>query len=835
MVTLATPITLMFTDMVGSSAAKRAIELGPDASTRDRAYLASIQARHLQLVRSAIAEHNGKEVMTIGDAFFVTFENPADAVRCAASIQKELRSHPIDTGQGPMKLRIGIHIGTPEYFENSWHGVDVDTAARAESAGSPEQVIVTEAVRKAVGNLPDITFRPLGTFFLKGVGNVKLWDADYSQQGIRQPLSLSNEQKRRNRATTLVIALLVVAALAAGGVWEWHLQRQAAILAAAAKSSIILADFQNRTGDPIFDATLNRALVIQFEQSPVLQLVSQQRLRQSMQYLDKSPDAPLTPAAVREIGIREGIKAYLAGSIARLGNGYIIEVEAHDISTGDDIVTEEARASDKEHVQAALDRVATKMRSRLGESLGSIQELDTPLGQATTPSLDAFRAYALGDAEHEKGHDVPQAFAHYQQAVKIDPNFAMAWARMGVIALNFGQHNKALEYFGKAYALSKNVSERERLYIAGHYYQYGLGDLPKAIATLQLAARTYPLDFSNPVNLGIAYAANGQMEEYLSEFKKAVNANPHAAIAQDDVMGAELTLDKLQDAAATLANMKQLGLDDGTTYVLQEQFTLDFLKGDQAGMQQTVARTEGRPDQFQIVSSLALAQEFEGRYREARASWERAQAQAEALKARDLEASILLSSITGRANLGQCDSAARQIQTALTLDKSKDTLKQAAFTAALCNDGEIALPILADLAKTYPSDTLINQVTIPQSRAALALAAHSPEDALHTLEGSNKFDLVSPGAYLRGLAYLELHDGADAIPAFRAATQYRGAAFLCCQNYPLAQLGLARAYAMTGNTEEAKKAYQSFFTTWNSADPSLPQLVAAKRELAALR
>jgi class 3 adenylate cyclase/TolB-like protein len=833
--TARTTITLVFTDVVGSSAAKRAAALGADASARDRAYLEGIQTKHLRLVRSAVAEHSGKEIMTIGDSFFLTFEDPADGLRCAAAIHQRLHAQPIDTPSGPMQVRIGIHIGAPEYFENSWHGTDVDTAARTQSAGSPGQIVVTGAVRDAVGDPLDIKLRSLGTFALKGVGNVKLWDADYDQHGLRRPTVPSREQQRRRRVFTNAALILIALVLAGGVGWRWRQDRQAAILASAAKQSIMVADFENKTGEPVFDHTLTDAFTSQLERSPVLRLVSQEHLRQSMKYLRKSPQDPLTPEVVREIGIREGVKAYLAGTIAKLGGGYVVTVSARDISTGDDIVSEEAEASDKDHVLTAVDKVATAMRHKLGESLASIRKLDTPLGQATTPSLEAFRAYALGDVAHETGHDIPQAEGYYRQAVAIDPNFAMAWARLGVIFLNAGEHDKSLEYLTKAYQLSKNVSEHERLYIEAHYYQHGLGDLPKTIATLKLATQTYPRNMDNYINLGYVQEAYGQLEQISSSFAEAVTIDPKAATAQDDLLGAQLALDKAADAESTLANMKEAGIDLGRTLHLREVLMLDFLKGDSAGMQQTVKATQGHIDDFAMTASLALTQEFSGHYRAALASWERAQRQVAVLGVRDVQAAFLLYSVSGRAMAGNCDHAATQVKAALKLDKNQETLQLGAFAASLCNAGEVALPILADLAKAYPSDTLVNQVTIPQSRAALALAAHQPGKALEQLEGSERFDLISPGAYLRGLAYLELHDGQNAVTAFRAATRYRGAALLRNQNYPQAQLGLSRAYAMAGDKTMAKTAYENFFTTWKTADPGLPQLMSAKTEFATLQ
>ena len=510
-----TPLALVFTDMVGSSAVKRAETLGADASARDHAYLEGIQAKHLHLVRTAVAEHKGKEVMTIGDSFFLTFEDVVDAVRCAAAIQQRLRAFPIDTPTGPLQLRIGIHIGMPEFFENSWHGTDVDIAARAESAGSPQQIVITEAARAAAGPMTGIALRPLGTFRLKGVGDVKLWDVDYDQHGPRPAAMASNESRhKRNLIAAAVAGVVLVAALGFAGryLWQQHKVKQeiAANASVLTKDSIILADFENKTGEPVFDTTLTQAFAIQMEQSPVLNLVSQQHIRQSMQYLGKSPDDPITPAIAREIGEREGVKAYLTGSIAKFGNTYIITETAQNTATGDDIASEQAQAADKDHVIEAIGKVATAMRARLGESLSSIQKLDTPFGQATTPSLEAFRAYALGDVEHEKGLDLPQAEGHYRQAIELDPNFAMAWARLAVVYSNSGEPGRALPAYAKAFALSKNVSERERLYIQGHYYGDALGNIEKDIETLELASKTYPLNPDFPINLGAALSSAGQ-------------------------------------------------------------------------------------------------------------------------------------------------------------------------------------------------------------------------------------------------------------------------------------------------------------------------------------
>ena len=647
------------------------------------------------------------------------------------------------------------------------------------------------------------------------------------------------ETPRKNGLVIAAIAAVLI--VIAAGFWFWRGHRspaapagQNAAVVIGEKDSIILADFVNSTGNPVFDTTLNQALAIQLAQSPMLNIVNQQHLRQSMKYLGKSSDDPLTPAIAREIGEREGVKAILTGSIASLGKDYVITLNAQATATGDDIASEQAQSPDVEHVLDALDRAATAMRARLGESLSSIQKLDTPLGQATTPSLEAFRAYALGDVEHEKGLDLPQAAGHYQQAVELDPNFAMAWARLGVVYSNAGQTGKALEYYTKAYSLSKNVSERERLYITGHYHLNVTGDMGKVIDTLELSIRTYSHEFDNLVNLSVAYSLIGRYEDALAYSRKAVAMQPDDAIAQENMLSDFMALNRFDEAREQVKKINALGIGDSTE-VLQLVFLLDALVGDTAGMSRIQTRVAGRPDEFLITAIKASVEEYQGQYRAAQTTWQSAANQAAELKAPDAEASWLLFLVSGRGVAGMCLEAESGVKRALSIDKTKPTLRQAVFTASICGDKKTAEPILKDLARKYPEDTLINGLTIPESNAFLALSDHRPQDALSELEKAKAYDVASPGAYMRGLAYLDLHDGPNAVIAFKRAVELRGAALsLFYQTYPQSQLGLARAYAMQGDKEHARQAYQAFFDLWKNADQDLPQLIAAKKEFAAL-
>ena len=356
------------------------------------------------------------------------------------------------TANGPLKLRIGLHVGRPKFFENSWHGTDVDTAARAESAGSPQQIVVTETARHHLGEMNGIHLRPLGTFALKGVGDVVLWDADYDHSGIRQPQVLSLEAQRRAshmkllwRAGYAALFLLIVFA----GLYSFRKHQNNKF---TERDKIILADFDNKTGDPVFDATLKEALSIQLEQSPYLQLVGDQELHADLRYLNQPTEQRITPELARELGQREGIKAYISASVANIGTSYVVSINAINTATGDAIGRAQAESPDKTHVLTAVATAATSIRAKLGESLASVQKLTTPFMDVTTSSLEAFHAYSLGESAHEKSSD-PEAVTYYKQAIDLDPNFAMAYARLGVVYGNFGQIGKAREELAKAYDL----------------------------------------------------------------------------------------------------------------------------------------------------------------------------------------------------------------------------------------------------------------------------------------------------------------------------------------------------------------------------------------------
>jgi serine/threonine protein kinase/tetratricopeptide (TPR) repeat protein len=603
---------------------------------------------------------------------------------------------------------------------------------------------------------------------------------------------------------------------------------------ATKKDSLILADFVNHTGDPVFDTTLNQALQIDLEQSPVINIVSPQHLLQSVKYLGKPEGTPVTPAIAREIGEREGIKAIITGTIANMGKEYVITLSAQNTATGDEIVSEQAQAPDKEHVLDALGKAAAAMRGKLGEDLNSIKKLDTPFGQATTSSLEAFRAYALGDKAHAKAQDIPEAEGHYLRAIELDPHFAMAYARLGVVFFNSGQVTKATNYFAKAYELSKDVSEREKLYIAGHYYSVVEGNLPKVVETLQEAIQAYPGQIDNYININVIYMTLGQYEQGLPYAQKAVEIDPQDSIAAENLLADYISLGRIDDVKKELERTEKLDLNSSTGDLVI-YMVAHFLLGQPQEVQRVMAKIAGRPDEFLATQTLATTQQYSGQFRLAAATMQRAAEQAARAKAPDAQAGLLLEEETARGLAGLCGSGG-VVRQALALDKSRQTQASAALAAATCSDGKFALPLASELAKKYPQDTLIQDVFGPLSKAFVALAAGHAQEAIDAAEPAKPYNTNYPASYVQGLAYLQLHDASHALGAFQTAARANAGSITNWWAPYLAQLqlGLARAYAMGGDKASAKKSYEAFFATWKDADADLPMLVAAKKEYAAL-
>ncbi len=831
-----TPITLVFTDMVGSSAAKRGGSPGEDAAARDKAFLDVVQSRYLHVVRECLAAHSGKEIMTIGDAFFLTFENPQDALFCCAEIQIRLKTTPIVSASGPLKLRIGIHVGTPKFFENSWHGADVDIAARAESVGSGEQIVLTEAAKRQVGDLPGIPLRPLGTFALKGVGDIKLWDADYDQHGPRKPQFLSLEQIRR-KARLKIMRQVGYAALAAclvAGGFFYYQHRQ--INRITEKDKLILADFDNRTGDPVFDATLRQALSIQLAQSPLLQLVGDDEMHADLRYLNQPTDERITPALARQIGQREGMKAYIAASIANLGSTYVVSANAVSCATGEPIASAQAEAQDKNHVLAAVSTVAASLRTSLGESLASVKKLNTPFeGDVTTASLEAFHAYALGDEAHVRDNNSPQALLFYKRAVELDPNFAMAYARMGVNYLNMGQMPEALEQMKKAYALRERATERERLYIEGEYAQ-GKGDIPGTLRAWMSLQADYPKDTDALVDMGYAYTAMGDIEKSVFYTKQDVEIEPSDSVGLSNMALDLLAIDNPTEAKKYIDKLVSINSGyDPFVPVVQAQYAFE------AGNNSWKSAENGAsslPNAYQVDQAVSGLFYMQGSLAAGRAAAMRGAENAVAGKATDAAGNILATAALFEAQLGACAQVPALTQKALAIDRSINTLPNASLALALCGEGKAQLPALHKLIEQWPDNTTLNAMMMPAIDAAIALKENHLQQVSELVEKARPYPLVSMAPILEAEAQLALNHPAEALQAIQPALKYRYNELISggqCPSYGMAQLLAARAQAMAGDKAAATASYQKVFGVWKNADADLPPLVAAKKEYAALK
>jgi eukaryotic-like serine/threonine-protein kinase len=411
----------------------------------------------------------------------------------------------------------------------------------------------------------------------------------------------------------------------------------------------------------------------------------------------------------------------------------------------------------------------------------------------------------------------------------------MAYARLGVVYINSGQVTKATRYFSKAFELSKNVSERERLYITGHYYENVAGDIPKVIETLQEAIQAYPGQIDNYININVAYQSLGQYEQGLPYAQKGVELDPQDSIASENLLSDYVALGRMAEAKKELERTQALGLNSSTDDLVSYMVTY-FLLGEPQQAQRTMAQLAGRQDEFLATQALSATQQYAGQYRLAEATLRRATDQAARAKASDAQAGFLLQGATALGLAGLCESNEKAVQEAMSLDKSKQTHAAAALTAAVCGNSKVALPLALELGKKFPQDTLVQNVYAPLSKAFVALAEGHAQEAVDAAEPAKPYDANYPASYVQGLAYLQLHDATHALSAFQAAV--RANAGTVQLGYPpyraQVQLGLARAYAMGGDKASAKKAYEAGFVIWKDADADLPMLLAAKKEYAAL-
>ena len=631
---------------------------------------------------------------------------------------------------------------------------------------------------------------------------------------------------------TWYIAAAVVALVVAAGAAALFYRKSSHSL--TEKDSILLTDFVNTTGDPVFDGTLKQALAVQLEQSPYLNVFPQERVRDTLKFMGRSPDERLTPDLARDVCQRQGIKAVLNGAISSIGTQYVVDVNAVNCQTGDSLAREQVQADKKEQVLAAVGKAASSLRGKLGESLASVQKFDAPVEEATTSSLEALKAFSLGEAERNKGSEYT-AIPLYKHAIELDPNFAVAYARLAQSYANTGQSALARENMTQAFQRRERASELEKLYISTHYYEIVTGELDKSIEAYQLWNRTYPRDSIPTNNLAIDYAWTGKYDQALVEAQETIRLDPNSAFSYGVVGGAYIGLDRFAEAKAIRQKEVSLKLDAVGEHV--DLYLLAFLEGDKAAMQHEADWAKGRPDEFVMLDTIAEATAASGKLQQARETYRQAVESAQRAKLPENMAGIMARQARMEAEVGNTTQARELVRTALAADRGRFVLPFAGFALATAGEAAQATAIVDELTKRFPSDTLVNNVWVPSIRSQIELNRSNPSKAVELLQAATPIEFGWPArlmpSYVRGQAYLHLHQGKDAAEQFQNILNHRGVCgtMATCS---LAHLQLGRARALSGDSSGARAAYQDFFALWKDADPDIPILKEAKAEYAKL-
>ena len=630
------------------------------------------------------------------------------------------------------------------------------------------------------------------------------------------------------RRWRLVVSAAVALALLAA-VLLFYFHRAQAL---TEKDFILVTDFVNTTGDAVFDGTLKKALAVDLGQSPYLNVFPDQRVQQTLKFMGRPPDGRITVEIGREICQRAGVKAMLNGSIASLGNQYVITLDAVNAGTGDTLGEEQAQASRKEQVLDALGKAASRLRGKLGESLASVQKFGKPLSEATTSSLDALKAFTLGDARRAAGDEL-SSIPYYKQATDLDPNFAMACARLGVVYNNFGQEELSEEYRKKAFELRDRASERERLYITAHYYADS-GQLERGIAAYELYRQTYPHDSVPYNNLGLTFKALGQFDKALENALEAVRLDPDSGFSYGVAAEAYIALNRLDEAKAILNTALQRKVGGIGAYI--QLGLVALAQNDKAGLESARSLLKSAPGGDGVVmyldASLAASQ---GQLRHARELFTQASQVLQRINLKEAAAAEVAGEAVTEAAFGDRVDATRDAAAALSVSRGTKVVLLAAAAYALAGEERKAQELSSDVAKRRPEDTLVQSVWVPLVSAIIELKHNNPAKALQLLTAATPYDrTILEVLFTRGTAYLKAGQANEAVQEFQKVLAGRNLSPVDVL-LPLAQLGLARAYALEGDSAKSRIAYQDFFALWKDADPDIPILQQAKAEYARLK
>jgi eukaryotic-like serine/threonine-protein kinase len=658
-------------------------------------------------------------------------------------------------------------------------------------------------------------------------------------RGDAEPLKTG---AKATRWWTVAAATILIVGIGLAIVGRMVLSRK--VHALTDKDTIVLADFANATGDPVFDGTLRQGLSVELEQSPFLSIIPDEKIQQTLGLMGQPVDAKLIPAIAREVCQRTSSAAVLDGSIGKIGTQYLLTLKAVNCESGKTLASTEAQASDENHVLNALGKVSVEIRNKLGESLSTIQKFDTPLEEATTPSLEALKAYSSGmQTVRTKGPDAATPF--FKRAVELDPNFAVAYAYLGVMASTTLEPGLSVGYRTKAYELRERTSEAEKYWITATYHKGVTGNIPKAIEACDLWIQAYPRSEMPHIYLGAAVLpVVGQYERAAEETTEGVRLRPDFPLAYAFRIRAQTALNRFDEAKATYAQALERKLH--TSFIDLIMYDLAFAQNDTAGMAQHVAKLEALPRfGHEMLSMEGDTAAYSGHLKDARELNRRAMDSAK--RGGEKDAPALYSGTSGlrEAWFGNTGEARRRATLALKLSTGRDLQYFAALAFAYARDDARAKALADDLDKRFPEDTIVQFNYLPSVRGKLALNKGDASGAIESLGAAAPYELGATRAidlnwtamfpvFVRGEAYLAARRGSEAAAEFQKILDHRGLVL----NQPigaLAHLGLGRAYVLQGDTVKAKAAYEDFLTLWKDADPDIPVLQQAKAEYARLQ
>jgi DNA-binding winged helix-turn-helix (wHTH) protein/tetratricopeptide (TPR) repeat protein len=647
----------------------------------------------------------------------------------------------------------------------------------------------------------------------------------------------SAEVAARRRWLAIAGWAVLLGTLVAGAYFLFH---RAPVL--TEKDTLVLADFTNTTGDTVFDGTLRQGLEMQLEQSPFLSLISESRVQQTLRLMGKPADARLTPEMARDLCQRVGSKAYIESSIGNLGNDYVIGLKAVNCATGESLAQEQVQALGKEKVLDGLSQAAVRLREKLGESLSSVQKFDTPLVQATTPSLEALQALSIGRKTLNNG-DYPASVRSFQRAIALDPNFAVAYGALSASYIDLGESGLAIANAKKAYELREGTSEREKFAIESTYGWVVTGDLEKAREVYELFVETYPRDPDAHFNLGNVYDNLGEYEKGLVQARESLRLEPDSELNYGYLVYSYLTLNRRREAKDA-ANEALVKYPD-SAILHADLYFLAFLENDSKGMARQQAWTAGKKGFEDVLLGCEAGRSlYSGQLAKAREHSRRAVASAEEAKEKERAAGHEADAALYEALFGNQLQARHLAASALQRSGGRDVQYAASLALAMAADSVKSQALADDLVRFFPEDTIVRLNYLPTLRAQVALNHNDAANAIETLRVASPYELITPAnptlslelypVFVRGQAYLQAHEGSEAAAEFQKILDHSGLVNFAPIG-ALAHLGLARAYVLEGDMAKARSAYQDFLTLWKDADSNIPILAKAKAEYAKLQ